>query len=489
MNRKWIAIALAALLVPSLARTLWLYNGVPVRPEVATPDYVGMTMPAPPIGTPQSVSEVKTQTGSVVLLDYAHANLFQPNEIQPLLDQLQMRGARVELNTDPETFERQLKYASSLLVISPNTAFTADEIRLSRAFVERGGHLAVFTDPTRGTLTYDFFSGSMSMFPDVNAANPLLAPFGLSINGDYLYNLLENEGNFRNVYFDQFNKDELTFGLSRVTLYGTHSVRADGGKVLFLAAEQTVSSLNDAAPSTDEQVWGAAALDESGKVLAFGDFTFLTSPYQSVTDNATLMGNIADFLLAGEQETSLVNFPYLFRTGSVDILPLGELTWTPELVSAVGGIQSALQTINVDTRVTTRAPVEGNLIVLGTFTPDEDLLPFLEAFHLDLTPDAETISIPGFGEVTRSGNALLLFEAGRRGNTLVMLTDTPEDMLLLLEAMGNDLSGCFLQAHIGVCGLGYSDSSSSEEDTSSEEQTTSSSEGETQSQDTPTPPG
>ncbi len=484
MNRRWMVIALAALLIPALARGLWFYRGVPARPQVATPDYAGLTMPVPPLGTSQAVGQAEIQPGSVVLLDYAHANMFQPNEIQALLDQLQMRGARVEMNADSEGFEMRLKYADSLLVISPNTTFTTDEIRLTRAFVERGGHLAVFTDATRGTLTYDFFSGSMSMFPDVNAANPLLAPFGLSVNGDYLYNLLENEGNFRNVYFDQFGKDELTFGLSRVTLYGTHSVRVKGGKVLLLGAEQTVSSLNDARPNTEEKAWGAAALDESGKVLAFGDFTFLTSPYQEVTDNATLMGNIADFLVAGGQEASLVNFPYLFREDTVHVLPSGELEWTPELVNAISGIQSVLRTINVNLQVTSRAPAEGDLIVLGTFSPDEDLLPFLEAFDIDLEAAGDTITIPGFGEVQRQGNALLLFEAGKRGNTLVMLSDTPEDVLLLLQAMGNDLSGCFLQEQMGVCGVGYSDSSSSEE-------TTSESEGETQSEGeaTPTPAG
>lgn len=486
MNRKWIVMALAALLVPSLVRALWFYRGVSFRPEVATPDYAGMTAPVPPVGTPQAGGERKVQAGSVVLLDYAHANMFQPNEIQALLDQLQVRGARVEMYTDPETFERQLKYADSFLVISPNTAFTADEIRLTRTFVERGGHLAVFTDATRGTQTYDFFSGSITMFPDVNVANPLLAPFGLSVNGDYLYNLLEHEGNFRNVYFDRFGKDKLTFGLSRVTLYGTHSVSTKGGKVLLLGAEQTVSSLNDAAPLTGEEAWGAAALDESGKVLAFGDFTFLTSPYQSVTNNATLLENIADFLIEGEQKASLVNFPYLFRTGVVYVLPLGELEWTPELVSATGGIQSALKTINVDLQATSRAPVEGNLIVLSTFTANKDLLPFLEAFDITLDEDAETLAIPGFGQVSLSGNALLLFESGRRGNTLVMLTNTPEDMLLTLEAMTNDLSGCFLQGQIGVCGVGYSDNSSDNGATSEEETT---SEGETQSEATPTPAG
>src|SRR5262249_53131452 len=156
-------------------------------------------MPEAPVSTPQT-QEIK-QKGGTVLVDYSHSNQFQANEIQTLVEALTDRGAQVEFNTDASTFEAQLKSASAYVVISPSVSFSPDEIRLVRDFVSRGGRLAVFTDATRGLLLYDFFGNPVTNAPDVNVVNPLLEPFDITVNADYLYDLVQNEGNFRNVYF------------------------------------------------------------------------------------------------------------------------------------------------------------------------------------------------------------------------------------------------------------------------------------------------
>ena len=89
--------------------------------------------------------------------------------------------------------------------------------------------MAVFTDPTRGLVIYDPTGDPIGNIPDTTEVNPLLEPFGITINSDYLYNLEENEGNFRNVYFESFGKSVLTWGLKKVVLYGTHSLETDFG--------------------------------------------------------------------------------------------------------------------------------------------------------------------------------------------------------------------------------------------------------------------
>jgi hypothetical protein len=465
MKKDLLWIAAAALLLPILARLIWFYPGVPSRPEIATPDYQSLSIPQAPIETPDSEEKVK-QRGGVVLVDYTHTNQFQPAEIQSLNDTILQRGGRVETLTDATALVNKLKYASAYVVISPSIAFSTEEMRLVRLFVERGGRLAVFTDATRGLMYFDYFSGNTLLTPDVNAVNPLLASFDLTINNDYLYNLVENESNFRNVYFDEFGKDALTFGLKRVALYGTHSVESDTGLVLLQGSESTFSSGTDAHNPAE----GGAALSESGNVVAFGDFTFLTPPYNQVADNATLIANLADFLLGGRRTFTLAAFPYVFSQPMLQVLPTSEVQMTAELIAALGRLQTALQLVDISTQIVTEAPDEGDTLVLGTFTPSDDLLPFLEPFNDFYLDDvSEYITVPGFGNVGRYGNGILLFNTGKRGNTLVLLADSVDELTTLLDTVsGGSFYGCLLQGNIGVCSIGYG-GSFSEENPSGEE--------------------
>jgi hypothetical protein len=452
MKREMLWIGLAALLVPIFARLIWFYPGVPSRPEIPTPDYESLTIPRPTLETQNVVQEDANLTGGVVLVDYFHANQFQPAEIQSLREAVEGRGGRLETITDSTSLTNRLKYASSLIVISPSVAFTSDEIRAVTKFVERGGRLAVFTDATRGLTYTDFFTGATISMPDINAVNPLLANHGISVNNDYLYNLIENEGNFRNVFFGDFGKDELTFGLTQVAFYGTHSVEAESGQILLLGADQTYSSITDAHNPAE----GGAALSEDGNVVAFGDFTFMTPPYNTVSDNGILIANIADFLLGSTLKPSLATFPYVFSQPDLQVYPSSKVQMTAEIVGALGRLQTSLQAVNVNMQISTKEPTDGDKLILGTFTPTEDLVPFLEPFDLQMDESSEFVELPGFGNIGRLGNGILLFESGTNGNTIILLADTVTDLTYLLDAISSgSLGSCVLQGDIGLCSIGF----------------------------------
>lgn len=458
MNRKWIWIALLAFLLPIAARAIWYFPGYSTRPKVETPNYADMRMPAAPVQSPQAETTV-SQRGGVVVFDTIHANQFKQNEMQALSESLKARGARTEFDAEAGLLETRLKYASAYVIAAPNMLFTTDEIRVISAFVQRGGRLVVFTDATRGLLSYDFFTGSETMYSDSDTVNPLLASFGISVNNDYLYNIVQNEGNFRNVFFDQFGKNELDFGLKQVAFYGTHSVKTDSGLILLSSGDQTLSSQTDAHdPSA-----GGAALSADGNVLVFGDFTFLTTPYNEVADNATLIANIADFMLGGTRKQTLANFPYIFNGQSVQVLPTSEVQITAEMIASLGRMQTSLQMLNVQMKITDKVPAEGDMLILGTFTQTEDLLPLIEPFGLVVDDFAPYIEVPGFGKVGRTGNGILIFEPGKRGNTLILLADTNDDLTYLLDALSaGGLYGCLLQGEVGVCSIGFGGSFSEE---------------------------
>jgi hypothetical protein len=448
-QKIWIAVAVLSL--PVLARALWFYQGISIRPEIATPDYAALVVPQPPLQTPAPDEEV-TQYGGTVVVDYAHINQFQPAEIQSLTEKLEERGGKVEFMSDATLLENGLKYARSYVLISPSTSFTSGEIILLRAFVERGGRLAVFTDATRGMVYSDFFTGTTTVTPDAYSVNPLLANFGITVNNDYLYNLTHNEGNFRNVFFDDFGKAELTFGLKQVALYGTHSLTSDSGLVLLQGDGSTFSSVSD----THDPAEGGAAISEDGNVLAFGDFTFMSQPYEHVADNATLIANIADFLLAGKRVPSLANFPYVFDGSLIQALPASDVQMTAEMISALGRLQTSLRANNNSMEMIDEKPAQGQVLLLGTFDSVEEIDPIANRFDLTMDDFSEFVTLPGFGDIGRAGNGVLLFDTGKNGNTLVLLADTTEDLTSLIDILSNgSLDSCVLQGTVGVCSVGY----------------------------------
>jgi hypothetical protein len=455
MSRKLFLFTLAAFALPLLLRFLWFFPGFNFPHAVATPDYANLKMPAAPVSTPKA-EEIK-QKGGVVIVDYSHTNQFQPSEIRPLVDALTQRGARIEMNSNPAQLGSQLKYASAYVVISPTINFMPDEIRLVRDFVQRGGRLAVFTDATRGIIMYDFFGNPAGNLPDVNNVNPLLEPFDITVNADYLYNLAENESNFRNVYFGSFGKSDLTWGLNKVVLYGAHSMESDSGLALLVGNDKTFSSQTDATPGGDPQKgWAAAILSKDGNVLAVGDFTFLEQPYNAVGDNSTFINDIADFMLGGTRKTVLADYPYVFKGSTVNLLPTSNVQMTAELTGALSRFQASLKTLNLDLKIVQDAPAEGDLLVLGTFSPGDDLTTYIKAYHLTLDGFSEYVEVPQFGKLGRSGNGLLLFNAGKNGNTLVLLADSVDDLTTLMDVLSEQsLSGCLIQGDIGACSIGF----------------------------------
>lgn len=485
MKKNMLWIALAALIIPAFARGLWFYRGIPNQPKISTPDYQSLTISQPPLET-QSVDENIKQTSGVVLFDLAHGNQYQASEIQFLKEEIEKRGGKVESLTDSPSLSYKLKYASTYVVISPAYAFSEEESKIVQGFVNRGGRLLVFADATRGVVYFDSFTGSAVNYSDASSVNPLLYLFGITINNDYLYNVEKNEGNFRNVFFEDFGKNELTFGLKQVALYGTHSVKSPSGLTLLRGTESTLSSINDAHDPTE----GGAALSKNGNVLAFGDFTFLTFPYHNVADNSTLIANIADFALGGKQTVSLENFPYIFTQSTVQLYPSTEVQLTAETIAAISGLQSSLLNVGVAIQIVDEAPREGDTLILGTFATIDELLNFTDPFHIELNEASETINVKNFGEIGRAGNGLVLFEKSKKGNTLTLLADTPEDLLSLLNTItSGSLSNCVLQNDIGVCSVGFGGSFSEDTGDATQEPINGDATPKPGSETTPTPGG
>jgi hypothetical protein len=454
--RYWIA--LVVLILPILLRGLWFYHGLPSRSRVEVPDYAANAIPQPPVSTPAS-EKVTLTAGKVVVLDDFHSNQFVPSEVENFISELTKRGAQVEVDTgDPSLFTR-LRYASAYIIFSPSSYFSAEEVNQLKAFVTQGGRLIVFADPTRGLTGIDYLSGSTYSKPDVDYLNPVLAPYGIAVNKDYLYNLDKHEGNFRNIFFAQFGKHALTAGLSQVVFYGVHSMQTEDGTPLILGDDNTLSSNTDAGGGLV-----AAALSLDGNVLVFGDFSFLVPPYNSVADNSLLISRIADFALSGSHSHVITDFPYVFDR-TLSIVPTGKLQLGTDILRPLASFQKAIEETGITVKFNPKPDSDTDRLVLGTISPGEDLAPYLEPFDLGMD-DPQSITLPDFGSITRAGIGLMLYQHTSTRNTLVLLTDSESDLPSLISSLAAaDLTSCVVHGDVGVCAVGsgggsYSGSSS-----------------------------
>jgi hypothetical protein len=462
MKRYRIPIAVALVLLPILARAVWFYQGIFWRSaEIAVPEYESFTIPEPPLSTPLPAAESGASSRAIILLDQAHGNMFSASELESLTGILQSRGARVESVTrgsyEDRSLADQLKYASAYVTVCPINTYTTLEIQLLQDFVRRGGRLLILTDPTRSAILYDYYGyGPAAVTADIVAANSLLAPFDIAFLDDYLYNLSEYEGNYRNIFFRTFSAHPLTKNLSTVVLYAAHSLKTATGTVLIQSSRTTKSSLTDA-----DGAYAVAALDAGANVLAIGDMTFLQPPYDRSADNAVLIRHLADFLLAAPRIHDLQDFPFLFQR-DVAIIPLEDIALTADLLSPIQALQQALSGVGIRSQMAPAAVAGKDRIVLGSFSsegidaylaPHNIRLPSLTGFGAaEFYPQIE---IPGFGSVPAFGIGLILFSRTDVQSTLVLLAEDSTSLAELMGVIGPEgFSSCVLQGDVAVCGLG-----------------------------------
>ena len=241
--------------------------------------------------------------------------------------------------------------------------------------MNRGGRLLVVADPTRSFSEYE-----EGREESVILSNEILQPFRLAFRNDYVYNLRINEGNFRNIFVQPVENHSLTKGIEELVFYASHSLD-NRTEMIFSGGPGAQSSLEDR-----EETVSVASIDNSGNVLAIGDMTFMTTPYNQIADNNLLIENIAYFLINGERQIQISDFPNLFRR-NIGIILDKNLKLEPDLVSVISEIkeQYARDDINVEIL---EAKQDGyDLVYLGIYPPEGELDKMVGKFGIRFETD------------------------------------------------------------------------------------------------------
>ena len=280
--RKIIFMVLIVCIVVG-AQTLFFYRGIYSAPPMNVYDVGDIQVP---LHLPAEFIDVHGTGTGTVLIDSSHDNSFRPAELNLLAYRIISRGYSIEYSEGNASLEERLADASSYVVISPATAFSSEEVEQIKNFVDDGGRLMLIDDPTRPVQGSKRPYGSGPTAED--KMNTLSTEFGIVYRDDYLYNLKDNGGNFRYIYLTDFENNSITKKLNKIVFYTACSISPPEKGMIF-TDENTYSSAREV-PGR----YSPVVLTDSN-VLAIGDLTFLTEPY-NVLDNNQLISNIADFL-------------------------------------------------------------------------------------------------------------------------------------------------------------------------------------------------
>jgi len=490
----YLAIFLVLLLAPLTVRLIQYYD--PLAEAPATPPaYTGAGIGAVP--TPEAGNGADTvQTGAaaqrvagaprgIVVLDQAHGNQFTREELATLDGLLAARGLQVRPLVEGELTEA-LRAATGLVVVAPVNGYSPAEAQAVSDLVARGGRVLLVGDPTRYSIEFD--EADIFAAPIIATAqvplNDLANAFDITFRGDYLYNTIENEGNFRNILVgsDGFGDSALTDGLERLVLYSSHSLQLGPAAAALLSADDnTWSSATDRPGGLVLAALSPAASD-AGQLLAIGDVHFLAEPYSTVYDNGAFVARVADFLAGGRGSTgALAGLPYFFHS-PIDLVYSDDPELGPDAFDDIIALQAAFRGAGLSLALADEAGDDHDAIFVGLYNAAEDVAELLDdagvslairpaiprppvtAANADATPTpslgTRLVESP-LGDVEMAGTALLLLvDDGARRQLVVLAAsnDGLESALMRLRgaasAEGVNLTGCLIQDNLALCPTG-----------------------------------
>ncbi len=388
MRRGFIFLLVFILLLlgPTAVRYLQHYQLGGGDRIIPTPYDVAAVVESVPTPAASAFVDNPDMLGGLVLLDQAHDNAFTLDEIGYLDGRLAARGVELVSYTGGD-LAAALRAVNAFVVITPLQQFSAEEVQAVENFVRRGGRLLLLGDPTRYNIVVEDNFFSFNIFIETNKIplNSLANSFDIIFNGDYLYNTLENEGNFRNIILNDvgFASSPLTADLEQVVLYGAHSLQVGTrAKSLMAGDDNTWSSATDRAGGLT-----LAATAADGQVLAIGDIQFLMEPYFTVLDNGRFIAQIADFLATPiQRDYTVADFPYFFGE-NVDLVYVGSPQLGPDAFDTIISLQASLRTAGKELRLTTPEGQGDTVLYLGLYNQAEDVAQLLDDAGISLIID------------------------------------------------------------------------------------------------------
>ncbi len=453
-------------------RWLWYHRGFYTPTEIPSIESLQVSMPTADY---RAFTDAPRPGDGRVVIDLAHGNNLLVDDLTPLMDRLAARGVEVVLYDGYDYYlDEILSDATAFVVLAPVYSFYSEEQQAVLDFVEDGGLLLLAADPTRSAPPvpddWGYIDLSSILFPPsaVPAANSLANQYGLSYYEDYLYNQIDNAGNYRNVKFTKFEAENpLTDGLKLLIFEAAHSIKGDGTP-LILADSNTLSNFR-----TGETGLTPAIQTAEGRVLALGDVTFLIPPANRLADNDHFLSNIADWLSKDGRDWDLADYPYLFKR-PVDLVQTLETVLNPDVLDLVSPLQYTFDSAGMTLEIHDEPQSGSDAIFVGLFDKLDPVQDYLDQAGVSIIvsdtektdseatgdgekeePKPDTIIVEGLGKYTTSGMAVFVVEKDAAQTTLVILAEDDYNLSLALDVLSYmDFSGCVSHVAVMLCPVG-----------------------------------
>ena len=362
-----------------------------------------------------SFTELPAIQAGTLLLDAAHSNNFSKAEMVTLLGRVADRGYNIEFIGDfhslgsregPALLEEKLRRADSFVVVLPTDPYPREEGDIVERFVREGGKLLLIAGPTRS-----------------HQINSLAERFGISFQPDYLYNSVEHDLYFQDIFIKNFRPDALTAGLNKIALYSAGSIKSYGPGLAFTDGDTRSSIVGHIEP------FFPLVKGKDDHVVAIADLAFMIPPQNSILDNDRLVSNIADYLTTSTRRFTLTAFPHLFK-GDLDIIMT-----SPTLLSEATRLNQLLAVPERQTRLAELERPDVDTVIVGLYQDLEQAEPLLRAGDIDFTDS--TIRTPFGPPIAKEGSGLLYLDVRSGRHVLVVLADTPSNLEVLVGRLGS----------------------------------------------------
>lgn len=202
--------------------------------------------------------------------------------------------------TSGTTLPTLLSDADAFVTTSPG-ALSATDADAVATFAEAGGRTLATSDPgNAGPLT------------------DLASSLGVYGEAGYVYDMENNDAGYLSVLVEPDGSGPLTDGVDELVFRGAARVSAADGSA-------TLATADSSRLSTTRETGSYGVAVRSGSLAVIGDSSFLEPENADRADNNVLIGNVADFLVTGENP----DVSFESETGAGGTVPPGESPTPP----------------------------------------------------------------------------------------------------------------------------------------------------------------
>lgn len=229
-----------------------------------------------------------------VVFDGTHRNRFDPEDVSSLTRAIVRAGGDVEFTSPGESMSSVLASADVLVIVDPGIPYRPTEIDAIESFVRDGGRVVIFAEPNRQAVQTSGFAVAVST--ERSRVTALGSAFGIGFGTEYLYDMQANDGGFKNVLAGPTPRGgDVTEGVEQVAMYTAVSLSVDRGAVILRTAGSA-----ERGGERSEDGYPVGIRTARGKVLAFGDASFIGEEVSAVGDNDVLIGRIVEFMAGAD---------------------------------------------------------------------------------------------------------------------------------------------------------------------------------------------